>query len=104
MSSEDTKIAGIQSETLAEVTAAQHRRVLLNTLAAAQQRIAALEQALRAMVEPGKYDDPGWVVRDEDGAYNCAYCTGWDSYDNADGVKHEPNCPVLAARELLGKP
>jgi hypothetical protein len=56
-------------------------------------RIAELEAALRALVEPepvkyeGRYDAPAL----------CAYCSGALAGD----VPHEPDCPVVVARALL---
>jgi len=63
---------------------------------------AWVEKVCRALVEDHASFDTGDYSYDQ---YECEYCGGrtgeWAAYEEIETIKHEMDCPVLVARDLL---
>jgi uncharacterized coiled-coil protein SlyX len=90
---ERQRIAALEAE-LAACTRDGQR--LSHLLAEAEDTSEALEAALHALV------DGQGPVYEAEGYRHCPYCAGPDNMF-LDAVEHEPDCPVVTARALLGK-
>lgn len=73
------------------------------TPTAVAERMKALQDALRALTEN---DDPG-IPGEITGDLSCYFCGGWEDLSAPQPpnvYRHEPDCPWVAARALLGPP